>query len=202
MSNRPIDHQQEKYVTEFVNKYFFSKLSKNVIVVDDNDLQLSGVDMIINDKYYDLKAQTNYINDPRPTFILELLFFSKQGEKRCGWFMNESLKTNYYVFIWIPNARTNQYGRLTSAEDIEEAEIMIIDRQKLHDYIFSIISLEDMRKTVTELLHTGERYKNVIDGVKYCYSTQLDERPICLVVSKELLKTTAVYHYIVRKNYL
>ena len=102
-------------MAEFMKRYFYAKLSnkdgtpvKDFKRVTDIKEQKKGIDLTFTQdgiRYVvDEKAQMDYIFNPEPlpTFSLELLNGSSGA---LGWFINNDLETEYYMFIW-PHART------------------------------------------------------------------------------------------------
>lgn len=199
-SKREFDSSQEQKITQFMQEYYFNKVFTYSDIVTDKSLQIRGVDIIADGCNYDLKAQTNYINEPLPTFILELCFYNRRKELMAGWFVNKTVQTDYYAFIWIPDAKVESDKRLVSYQDIEQVELMIVPRRELKDYIFSIIPEQKLYDAVNYMYQSGEKYKTIEDGIKLCYSSQLFEKPINLVIKKWRLKQIAVDHCMITKS--
>ena len=78
-SMRKQDTKQEKIINSFLYDNFFTKVNKTSCLIEDKELQIAGVDLQMKNKKdnivnIDIKAQSSsrYINNPRPTFVLEL----------------------------------------------------------------------------------------------------------------------------------
>ena len=196
-SNRKFDSNQEKIINQFTYTFFLKKEYKDVEMVYDVDKQICGIDAICDGLNIDIKAQASYINNPRPTFILELSFLDKYGNLKKGWFLNDKLSTTHYCFIWIPSAKSNI---LKSIDDINRLEIMVVDKERLKDYIFNKYGERNIYKTLDEMITNGVRYTFLDGGVKYCQTTTLFEKPVTLVVPKYILKKFSTKHCIVTKE--
>lgn len=158
---------------------------------DNSDLQYAGVDVITHTIYgdikTDIKCQTNtYINNPTPTFCLELSFY-KQEELRDGWFLKDDQLTDYFLFVWIPNAITiNNY--INKQEQLNEVEFMLVYKQDIWDFLNSIeITKNSLRKAAESLRNiTQNSFKRgTTEIVKLKRSDHLPEAPINLIISKQ-----------------
>lgn len=202
VSNRENDHQQEIVINQFLLKYFFNKVFHKVEVINDFERQVQGIDLIADGHIIDIKAQSSstYLNNPRPTFILELSFLSRKKEETIGWFLNPSVKTTVYAFVWIPKTKCID-GAIPDPESIEEVEILLVDKIKVKETI-------NQWRTDDELLGVSRwlRVKGVtrrectLDGVHLSYSPGLFEKPSNLVAQKWFLKNFSLGHYIVTKT--
>ena len=204
-SNRAIDSKQENIVNAFIDKYFFKKIFKNSSIINDRELQVNGVDIIADGKNYDLKAQSSprYLNNPTDTFIVEISFLNKVGNRVDGWFLKDTI-TDDYVFIWLPKVNVGDDGYIHSVEDIEEAEIIIADKESLYDAVIKTLGDKSFWDIEDELIslneHATARPFRYINDIKYVMSTQLYEMPICAVLPKSFIKKCAVGHYHVTKQ--
>ena len=207
VSKRVKDSKQEKIINDFANQYFFSKVCRNSSLNNLRSTQLVGVDVVADGVNYDLKAQASprYLNNPRDTFIVEISFIDKEGDRVDGWFINEEIITDTYGFIWIPQTKTGADGYIQSVNDIDKIEIMLVDRKNLHDGIVSILGNTSFMDIENELLDR-EAYDNADrpciyrNGIKFVLSNDLAEAPICAVLKKDFLKKYAKGHYIVTKE--
>lgn len=204
-SNRAVDSKQEHIVNAFIDKYFFKKMFNTSSIIDDVTLQVNGVDIIADGKNYDLKAQSSprYLNSPTNTFIVEISFLNKLGNRVDGWFLKDTI-TDSYVFIWLPKVHVGNDGYIHSVEDIKEAEIMIADKESLYDAVVetledkSFCDIEDELISLNE--HATARPFTYINDIKYVMSTQLYEMPICAVLPKSFIEKCATGHYRVTKQ--
>ena len=131
-----MDRKNEILMNRFMRIYYYSKLINSdgskvkSEYISDESRQKQGVDVILlrDQKKYviDEKAQLDYIynaDGPLNTFSLELL---SSASGNIGWFINDKLRTEYYMFIW-PHAD----GRLISVNDIEYAHYALVERSRL-----------------------------------------------------------------------
>lgn len=205
-TNRKFDNTQEAYVNMFVEKYFLSRVYKQCERITDVDRQCAGIDYIVDGLNLDLKAQSSktYLNNPRDTFLLEVSFLSRNGIDTVGWFINPTLVTDAYCFMWIPEADVNENGALSSSESIRKAEIMIVDKHRLKFYVNHFFS-DDMMLNLSDSMRSEDmKYYNVRGcyDMHFTYTNFLGEKPVNLIVNKSLLKRFATKYYIVTKDYI
>ncbi|NEU59213.1 hypothetical protein [Halorussus sp. MSC15.2] len=106
MSNRDYDHKNERKVGRFLDEYLYENLDWRTERQTETDIQRQGSDIIasipgIGSKIHiDEKAQTDYLNNPLPTFALEIDSI-QNGTKRKGWLFKPDKNTDYYLFIWM-----------------------------------------------------------------------------------------------------
>lgn len=212
------DSRNEILMNDFMRTYYYSKLKNSdgskvdPDYISDESEQAQGIDVVFvrNRKKYviDEKAQLDYICNeagPLPTFALELL---NSSSGKIGWFINDELKTEYYMFIW-PYAD----DRLTSVGDIEYADYALVERPKLKQelesrYHLSMAELQEYAWKISkgELEGADEQdnnrvyYKNTpFDQSAYLVYTKAPgnseqgkvERPVNLVVRKTWIENIA-----------
>lgn len=142
-------------------------------------------------------------NGPLGTFALELL---NSSSGKVGWFINDNLETEYYMFIW-PHAD----GRLVSVNNIEYAQYALVEKNKLKDVIERRYQSADrlreyaLRLSRGSLDGTTEQYNRLyykrppFDENAYLVYTKEPteddngkvERPVNLVVKKILIEGIA-----------
>ena len=194
-TTRGFDTKQEHIVNKFLETEFFAKLGKPYEMVYDFDRQIKGIDVVVGGKNIDIKAQSSprYINNPTDTYILELQFLNKYGKEMDGWFLNDDLETDFYAFVWIPVATTNVDGSLTSPYDIKETYLMVVDKNRMKDYILSRHPKESLKEMCRKARKRDERVSYYIDdGLKFSFSPKLAEKPCNIVASRGFLKKFAV----------
>ena len=210
------DRRNEALMNQFMRLYYYSKLlnSDGTDVesefINDESRQKQGVDVILSrdKKRYiiDEKAQMDYIyrNDgPLGTFALELL---NSSSGKVGWFINDDLETEYYMFIW-PHAD----GRLVSVDNIEYAQYALVEKTRLKGLIENRYQNADrLREYALRLSRGGlegaiEQYNRSyykrppFDENAYLVYTREPteddngkvERPVNLVVKKTLIEGVA-----------
>lgn len=211
------DVKQGKLAERFLHKYFFIKQNPNS-VLDDTEYpsedQFAGVDIVVNMSngtkvYHDIKAQMDYINNPKQTFIMELSYL-KDGVEKLGWALRTDLKTNFYTIALIHRAKLLK-GQLVDFEDIECAEIVMVHKSKIFSFLRGIEERtgSNLYNTANAFRHSvlierGKKPYDFIDGTMIYCSTNKAEKPVCLVVKLEkwleLMPEGKNLHYLVTKN--
>lgn len=212
-SNRSEDARSEREINEFLNRFFYKKTFRRFESIVDTKRQIAGVDVIADGLMIDNKAMSNpkYINDPRDTYTLELLVHSvKHKSEYVGWFLNSELKTTHYLFVWIHEANVPKGEWLTSCKQIRKLEVMLVDKVKLHEYINSCYSDDQLWDMSVELIKKNAERTNLTklksdSPIKYppCirYSTDYAERPCNIVMPKSILKKFSSKHcYVTAKE--
>ena len=133
--------------------------------------------------------------------------------------MNNSLSTDYYTFIGLSSS-TQDANELTSSSQISATDVLWVKKQEVVEYIESTIGKGKLEKDVIDIRTRGDL--NISDifgntaldskgkcrtryaGVKdfwLTYSTNLHERPVNLVVKREVLeKLPSSRHFIVTRE--
>ena len=200
-TNRHQDNQNEKIINHFLFNAFFNKKYKATEYVNDVERQCQGIDIVADGKNYDIKAQSakKYINNPTNTYIVELSFINKKDERVNGWFLNDDLKTDYYVFSWVNKAEVSDKGELLN---LKEVEILIVDKAKLKESVFESFNEETIKNIQDKLIEDSKvMAKPAFQTVnhKFVMTTSLPEKPICIVLTKDRLKKYSVGHYFVNE---
>lgn len=176
-------------------------------LVDDVDLQVAGVDVQQENKKgetvnIDIKAQSSakYINNPRPTFVLELSFLNKYEEPFVGWFLNPDLITDYYTFVWIHDADVDENGRIRTKDDIHKVEVMTVAKERLKAYVMARLNGDDLDSIINYMRDTEETHRRIVRGLHFSHTPTLYEKPVNLVAHKDVLKKFAVVHRMVTKD--
>lgn len=220
-SMRSQDMAAEAIVAQYLDRYFYPVAMPRVSCgwqrVRDRGEQFAGIDVkvalptgdVVN---IDEKAQVDYLRNPLPTFVLELGFLGSDGSRRQGWFVNDELRTDVYLFVW-PHADSEKSD--LTVDDIEECECMTVPKVKLRDALARHGWTAKELKTLEEAVRNDEsdvdeskpltewnfirdfgEVENV-PGVKVRRSSQLREKPVNLVVKKGFLSHYATGHYAV-----
>lgn len=205
-SLRQIDMKQEQVITQFLDRYLYSKLFDNHEVISDISLQFKGCDIAIQYAngivYHDIKTQASkaYINNPLPTFAMEILFSSRDNREITGWFINDTLHTNVYCLVWINKATVNDYGYIESPEDIHEVHVMFVDKEVLKEYVHCFITDEELTNKARVMKRDGIKKEILTKGMSIVCSPHLNECPANLVISKSILGNFAESQYIVTQS--
>lgn len=223
-SLRNQDMKAENELANFMDSYFYSQLvakdggKLSYKRISDRRVQLNGVDVCIEaanrEMLIDEKASVYYSNVMIPTFAFEL--DSIQGghsEPVEGWFINDELKTEYYMLIW-PNIKCIRDGNQWIRKDIKDiskddftiVEAMLIKKSDIRKVLerngYDRPRLIEYSKKMRELYskENSKQEKELMENVKITFSGQLAEKPINLVIRKELLKKLAKGIYLISED--
>lgn len=207
MSNRSIDSRGEAAISVFLDKYFYPELTKVGDInsfrrIYEKNAQKKGIDIILDDTIaLDEKSQIYYINKPLNTFIFEISFFYKESKGYIdGWFVSENNETQVYLFLWINEARTNEVNRLV-AEDFTSVEAMFIEKKRVKEYISSLgFSDAKLAEYANKMRENSTTRMDINEDCHLTLSNKLEEKPINLVVNKEILEKLCKSSYIVGKD--
>ena len=146
-----------------------------------------------------------------PTFAFELDSVQKgYSDPVEGWFVNDELKTEYYMLIW-PNVKCKEtdgkWIRIPVSEitknDFTIVEAMMIRKrdiraaleQKGYDRSHLLEYARRMREMYASI--SKRQDDEIEDGLKLIFSGQLAEKPINLVINKGLLWNVAQRVYLI-----
>lgn len=185
MTNFNVDLAKEQKLSEYLDMVYRElkiPFSRN----NNLDLQFQGVDLIytngLQKSYIDEKAQLNYLNHSLPTFAFELSYLNKK-KKKIGWLIDSQKITTHYFLVTSIYLKNNDIS-----SGFKSCKIISVDRDKL------LFELEKIGLSVNKLIVYDNEFRNKEkcgkieikelnkrEGVMY-YSTQLEERPINLVL--------------------
>lgn len=214
------DLLKEHYMHEFMDSKYYSKLKNSdgtavdIKHIKDEETQKQGIDVqyIRDGESYliDEKAKLDYFNKKvqKETFTLELL---NSASGNIGWFLNDALKTNHYMFIWPHGSK-----ELEKVDDIEHADYALVkvetlknmikqrcgDEKRLETYAKkianSVLAVQDLKGSYE---NDNKRYYKCapFDNDVYLVYTMAPkdgadgkkERPVNLVVRKYILESLA-----------
>lgn len=217
---RKTDSKAESIVKEYLICNFYEILFKNKYKsITDASLQQKGKDTIIFDDKkgfaIDEKSAVHYINTPLSTFAFEIQFKNRAGNIVDGWFIDDTLETQYYFVMWIhakPKYRKNgdeikgkDYLESFRKTDITLVEMYCINKEILKRYLHEKYHLtnDNMRKKANEMRMKYKESKHqspLDDKIKYFYSGNLYEQPTNLVINKSVLKDLARSVYLIKPN--
>ena len=134
---RERDMQVERELARFMDKHLYNDgRFTRAERTDSKEAQLRGSDIILSipslgiyDIIVDEKGMTQYMDNPLPTFSLELSFMD-YGREITGWFVDESKSTQYYMFLW-PRAKVRWNA---TCDDILEVEYALVSRSAIQKY--------------------------------------------------------------------
>lgn len=198
------DKRKEELFGVWLDNHFYKQMQKKYKSITRNSdaaLQKRGVDVIIENLegkiiYIDEKAAPQYINKKIPTFAFEIKNSTSGAQ---GWLYNPDYITDYYLLAW-PNAVDEE---IPDAEAFTDTEVMSIKRSKV------IQLLADNGLTEEHILNLVQQYQGQLDkknkfeiapGITLNFNQSLAEKPINVVVKKDVLSRYANYCTFVKKN--
>lgn len=216
INNRKNDMIIEREIATFFDENLYSnkELFSEFARTDDYDSQIKGSDLILsssdgklNRVVVDEKVGITRANTGLETFILELSFINKLGKKTCGWFLDTTKITDYYLFGWI-NKADIPYDEATkkwdtnkiNKDNIKELEWALVSRKKIIKF------LEDRGWTLEKLGRQDEKIreqgdvktKAFIDDVSFRYSGNYIEKPVNILIKRETYIKLSDFHGIIR----
>ena len=209
---RKTDMSVEQEVAKFLDKSLYQRkdIFTNVIRNYNEETQFKGQDITFSipklgftNIVVDEKAQTDYIGNPRPSFVLELSFLNYLGNVQKGWFVDEDNQTDFYLFIWINKAKKTSFVK---EEDIEEIEFCLVNKNKLKFFF------ENQNYNVQQLIKKSEEIRkngifgpleqNVNPHFFFYYTEHKMEKPINIVVRKHVYLNLADLSGTVCRDYI
>lgn len=220
MSHFKRDKVHEEIIAGWLDKYFYSKLNiyevahKRVEEVKAEsrikDAQEQGIDIVLKDKneekfYVDEKSQTTYLNDPRPTFAFEISY-ERDGVLKTGWLVDEKKNTNHYLLVYPMSETILTYKELQTFEDIDSAEILFINKEKLMSELYNLgITEELLVEKAANIEHEKENNHLQIDEISKKFVTlyksgHLNENPVNIIIRRTILDKIASGIWKVKKD--
>lgn len=190
------DIRMSQIVSEFTIEQFYNKYVKKLEIVNDRERQTMGIDSIffIGKTPYrcDEKSAVRWRN--LKTFSMELLFLDKNNNEFIGWFLNDQLVNELYLFIWIDKTKSDTIltKNILSKEDIKEAEFALVEKVQIMEYLKKLgwtkdKLLEKAQKLSITKIKTLEISKNM-DANSLCQINWQKNQLTCSYQEKNLLK--------------
>ena len=217
-NNRKYDMAVEREIAAFLDEHLYSnkELFTEFARTDEYDEQIRGSDLILSlhDKKIDRaivdeKVAARYANTNLNTFSLELSFIGKNGKKLCGWFLDSSKSTQYYLFGWILKAdieydkEKKRYDTDSITKDnIIEFEWCLVSRQKIADFLESKGWTLDILAKQDEIIRERGCVKTLdfVNDVSFRYSEKYIEKPINILLKKQTYINLSECHGIITAN--
>jgi hypothetical protein len=207
MSRRVIDMRGEKAMGVFLDKYFYSRAKEARMLsyverIYDKQLQLQGIDVLLDDYSIDEKAQLYYINRPVDSFAFEIDYVSEVTNSVVdGWYINPTNKTQDYLLLWIPKARTTHINRLVS-EDFEVVEADLISKTHIKEYLEKLgVTDQTLKVMASEMRNKNKKRYSISGNIHLTYSLEgYTEKPINMVIKKALLDSLSQKRFEIRKE--
>lgn len=224
-SLRKQDMKLETELSLFLDEYLYPNILRQYkayskfIRIKNKNQQLLGIDIIIEntDKStinIDEKASVYYSNAMIPTFAFEIDSYQGNRNKLVpGWLLNDNLETNYYNLMW-PNVKCVQnkekewirkpLSEITKS-DFTIIESMMINKNKLIERIEKDIGPKSQlleyanRIRRNDLTLKNNKFK-LAAGYNIVYTENRKEKPINLVIKKNILSDVADAIYLVSQD--
>ena len=211
-NNRKKDMTVEREIASFLDEHLYSNkdLFKEFARTDSYEEQIKGSDLILSssdNKIYravvDEKVAARFANTSLNTFSLELSFIGKNDKKRCGWFLDYSKITQYYMFGWIVKADIgyNQDKRRWDTDsitknNIKELDWALVSREKIAKFLekkgWTLDKLSEQDKIIRERGYV--KTMDFINDVSFRYSDKYIEKPINILLKKQTYIDISDYH--------
>lgn len=203
INNRKKDMAVEREIAAFLdehlynNKELFTEFARTDALIEQitgSDLILSTVDGKLNRSVVDEKVASRYANTKLDTFSLELSFLGKNGLKRCGWLLDESKKTEYYLFGWILEAdipylpdKKRYDTNLISKDNIKRLQWALVKRSDIVKFLESKgWTLERLSKQDKKIREQQEvKTKEFVDEISFRFSQSYIEQPINVLLKRD-----------------
>ena len=149
---RTKDMEAERELAKFLDKHLYTKdIFTRADRTDNASTQIDGSDIIltipslgIEDAVVDEKASIYYINKDLRTFVLEVPFLNRGFHYSDGWFVDDSLSTEYYLMQWIKADVADPWQ--VKENNITEIECVLVSKAKLKTYFVKAITRKNCSK--------------------------------------------------------
>lgn len=195
------DKRKEELFGVWLDSHFYPKFKESYKSITRNTdvlLQKRGVDVIVETLtgtilYVDEKATLQYINKRIPTFAFEIMNTSSGAQ---GWLYNPAYLTHYYLLAW-PNASDEG---IPDAESFFDTEVMSIRRSRVIELLcdsgLTESRISELVEGYSRRLSENNRFE-IAKGITLNFNLSLAEKPINVVVKKELISKYADYSALV-----
>ena len=215
INNRKNDMIVEREIASFIDENLYSnkELFSEFARTDGYNEQIKGSDVILstsdgslNRVVVDEKVAARYANTDLETFSLELSFINKLGKKTCGWFLDTSKTTEYYLLGWINKADIPYEKRWLTDEirkdNIKELEWALVSRKKIIKFLENKgWTLEKLARQDEAIRIRGEiKTKDFVDDISFRYSPKYIEHPINILLKKKTYIELSDYHGVIKKE--
>ena len=205
---RTKDMEAERELAKFLDKYLYSKdIFTRADRTDNASTQIDGSDIILTipslgimDAVVDEKASIYYINKDLRTFVLEISFLNRSLHYTEGWFVDDSLSTEYYLMQWIKANVADPWQ--VKEDNITEIECVLVSKAKLKEYFTSEgYSKEKLLQTAREMRASHQTMiAPAGKPYRFYYTQKLAEKPVNILLNKEEYIRLSEFHYYVKPN--
>lgn len=202
---RKKDMDAERELAKYLDKYLYTneiftraeRTNSALTQINGSDIIISIPHLNINNAVVDEKASIYYINKDLKTFVLELSFLNSGLNYSDGWFVDSGLSTEYYLMQWIKANISDPWQ--VKEDNITEIECILVSKQKLYDYFASFgYSLNTFRQLSKRIRETGICPQSPSSEFRFYYSTKLAEKPINILLNKEVYIRLGEFHFFVK----
>lgn len=195
-----MDSKNTEIINKWLDDYVYTDTTfENVIRYDDKEHQLAGVDVTFNigDIEYicDEKCSVYRMNGFQGTFAMSISQVNRDGVRRDEWFINDTLDTDSYMFIWIDKADCTP--KTLTYEAIKEVNVALVRKSKIEEYLveknWSRDRINKMKEYMVENSVTswGNIYKH---GLKWMYDNRYRERSVNILIPRDVLERISDWH--------
>ena len=205
---RTKDMEAERELAKFLDKHLYTKdIFTRADRTDNASTQIDGSDIIISipslgikDAVVDEKASIYYINKDLRTFVLEVSFLNRSLHYSEGWFIDDSLSTEYYLMQWIKANVADPWQ--VKENNITEIECVLVSKAKLKAYFEAegytreklLQTAQQMRASnQTMIAPSGKPYR-------FYFTQKLAEKPVNILLNKEEYIRMGEFHYFVKPS--
>ena len=203
---RKKDMEAERELAKFLDKHLYSKdIFTRSDRTDEATTQIDGSDIVvtipslnIKDAVVDEKASIYYINKDLKTFVLEISFLNKGLQYSEGWFVDDTLSTEYYLMQWI-KADVDDPWKVKEC-NITEIECVLVSKAKLKEYFEAEGYNKEKLLQIAQEMRASNKKMIAPAGKPYrFYFTQnLAEKPVNILLNKEEYIRLGEFHYFVK----
>ena len=201
------DLQREQSISSYLDKNFYEKRFSNYRRASKEE-QLEGIDIYchwdhLGEIAIDEKSNSSprYINKFIPTFAFEI---QNTSSGRLGWLLNDSLKTEYWLLIYVwanPTGSGPIWQQFNPPLDIVKLHCSLLKKEKLISF------LSDNGYNKEQLLNEcnlavannseGVIKKKSNNPFYFYYTTRLSEKPFNIIMKRDVLFNLAEENFVV-----
>ncbi len=205
---RELDMAAEREVALFLDKHLYSQpLFTKAERTDDIQTQMEGSDIIVSipslgieNAVVDEKAPIHYINKNLRTFVLEISFLNSGLNYSEGWFINDLLKTEYYLMQWI-KADVDKWWQV-KAKNITEIECVLVSKAKLKKYFEGEGYDKERLLDIAKEMRAKDITTKEVPGKPYYFyysnGKKLAEKPVNIVFQRNEYIRLGEFHYFIK----
>lgn len=199
---RKSDSAAEVEIGKFLDARFYPSHVTKFVRYTNVETQMLGIDVTfdyakIENMLVDEKAAAHYVNKNLPTFAFEVNFLTSSNQLVDGWFFDKNKTTQYYLLSWIWATKDKAF----LVDDITKLEILIINRQSiinmLAKYGLTQAQVAEISKEIRRKGDFGAYHKTNDKPYYFFYSPQLSEKPINIIIRKDMLSKLALGKHLI-----